>query len=113
MQLIRSRFRGDRHLSSATASKFRRIRAGKDLHFLDRIQYRAKREIVDGWVVVIQTIKNVAVCSFPGAGRIEAASKTERGGRRCRYGSWNQLRQRLELPPVEWQFHHLLIVDQI
>ena len=111
MELIRSRFGIDDDLRAATPSEFSGIGVCQYFEFLNCIKNWTKREVVNGRIIVIDTIEKIAVRGFSGAGSIESTAKAQNGTRRRRDGTGHQLRERLELPPVERQLRDLSVVD--
>ena len=81
MKVIRAGFRADDDLRTATATEFGGIGIGQNFEFLNCVEYWPQCEIVDGGIIVVYSIKNVAVRRLSGAGRVETATKTENRAR--------------------------------
>src|SRR5215831_8515541 len=100
---VRPRLRSDNDLSSAAATEFRRIRIGENLEFLNGVHDGAKRKVIDGRIVVIDAVEEIAVRRFSSAGRVESAAITQDRTRSCRHSARNELRKCFDLPPGDRQ----------
>src|SRR5262245_12545624 len=106
MQLVGPAFGIDLDVGAAATAEFGGVSVGLDLEFLDRINNRAQRKVVERRIVVINAVENVVIRRGSGAGGAEVSSAHRDHAR-------HELGEGFEAPPIERQLDHFLMIDHI